>query len=117
MIKIILSRDSKISLLNGVLSKEIYEHDNTRRTISLKICFMGWLYELAGGLFTLLSPNLKRLGLSNVYYPDAILMFIVIPFTHLMNDEETKAIIHDESWYQGVRQTLGIHKKTDSNKP
>ena len=104
-------------LSQGVLSKETYEHDNTRRMISLKICFIGWLYEMTGGFFTILSPLFKSLGVPNVYYPDAILMFIIIPFTHLMNDEETKAIIYDESWYQGFKHTLGIQKKRDSNPP
>ena len=109
-------RDSKISLLKGVLSKETYAHDNTKRMISLKICFLGWLYEVIGGLFTLLTPKIKSMGASNVYLPDAILMFIIIPFVHLMNDEDTKAIIHNENWYQGVLYTLGVRKQNTNFK-
>ena len=97
-----------MSLLKGVLSKETFSNDNTKRMISLKICFMGWLYEFAGGLFTLLTPVLKNLGVPNVYYPDAILMFIIIPFTHLMNNEETKAIIYGQNWYQGLLHALEL---------
>ena len=107
----LLFRDSKISLLNGVLSKETYAHDNTKRMISLKICFLGWLYEVIGGLFTLLTPKIKSMGASNVYLPDAILMFVIIPFVHLMNDEDTKIIIQNENWHQGVLYTLGVRKK------
>ena len=82
--------------------------------ISLKICFIGWLYEIAGGLFTLLTPAIRSFGVPNAYYPDAVLMFVIIPFTHLMNNEETKAIIFDENWYQGIMHALDIQKKNRS---
>ena len=106
-----ISSNSKRSLNNGVLTEETYNSDNKRRMISLKICFVAWLCEFSGSLFAMLTPFLKRLGVSNRHYPDAIIMFIVIPLIHLMNDEETKAIIYAESWYQGLRHTLGFRKK------
>ena len=71
---------------------------------------MGWLFELAGTVITVLSPSLHENGILNVYYPDAMLMFVVIPFVHLTNDEETKTIIAEENWYQGLRYMLGIRK-------
>ena len=36
-------------------------------------------------------------------------MFVVIPFIHLLNDEDTKGIIANENWYQGLRHMLGIY--------
>ena len=73
------------------------------------MCFMAWIYELIATLSALLTPYLKKHGIPNLYYPDAIIMFVVIPFVHLMNDEDTKSIILEENWYQGLRHMLGIH--------
>ena len=98
----------------------MHESDNKRRMISLKICSVAWLCELFVTMFALLTPALKRMGVSNRHYPEAITMFIIIPFIHLMNDEETKTIIYDENWYQGFKHTLGIRKKikhTNNNRP
>ena len=37
------------------------------------------------------------------------IIFVAIPFAHLLNDEMTKGIISEESWYQGLRYMLGIY--------
>lgn len=58
-----------------------------------------------------MSPVLLELGVPNVHLFDAIIMFLVIPFLHLMNDEDTKAIIYEESWYQGLRNMFGIYNE------
>ena len=78
---------------------------------------MVWLYEIVGMVTTLLSPLVVNNGLKNPHYPDAILMFVVIPFVHLMNDEETKGIIAEENWYQGVRHMLGIQNQVSPSEP
>ena len=103
-------RSSKISLRNGVLSKETFENDNKKRMISLKICFIAWLLELLSSIFAMLTPLFMSFGVTNRHYPDAIIMFIMIPFIHLMNDAETKSVIYEKSWYRGLRHTLGIWK-------
>ena len=72
------------------------------------MCFLSWLYESLGIISAFLTPFLHNLGFHNLHYPDVILMFVVIPFLHLMNDEDTKTIIAHTNWYQGVRHTLGI---------
>ena len=70
---------------------------------------MAWMYELIGTLSAILTPFLSKLKIPNLHYPDAIVMFMVIPFLHLMNDEDTKIIILEENWYQGLRYMLGAH--------
>jgi hypothetical protein len=70
---------------------------------------MGWLYELFAILSALLTPFLQNLGIHNIHWIDAIVMFVVTPCCHLMNDEETKGIISDENWYEGIRHMLGIY--------
>jgi hypothetical protein len=72
---------------------------------------MGWLYELLAIGSTLITPFLHKHGIPNLHFPDAIIMFLVIPFLHLMNDEDTKGIIFEESWYQGLRHMLGIYNE------
>ena len=76
---------------------------------------MGWLYELAASLMILLTPKLHDLGLHNLYYPGIIVMFLVIPLIHLMNDDDTKDIISQEGWYQGLKYMMGIHGKQSKN--
>lgn len=66
------------------------------------------MYELIGVIFTILSPTLKDLGFDRVYYLDAILMFLIIPFLHLMNDEDTKSIVLEEGWMNGIIHMLGL---------
>ena len=70
---------------------------------------MRCLYEALATFSTLVTPLLHQLGIPNLYWPDAILMSVVIPFANLMNDEKTKGIISEESWYQGVRYLLGVY--------
>ena len=70
---------------------------------------MRWLYEVLATLSTSLTPLLHKVGFPNIYLPDAILMSVVIPFANLMNDEETKGIISEANWYQGLRYMLGVY--------
>ena len=94
--------------MKGVLTEETYEHGKARTMVSLKICFLSWLYELLGTVATLLSPGLHSLGIRYYYYVDAIIMFLIIPFCHLMNDDETKGIIIERGWYQGIKYMAGL---------
>ena len=99
------------SFVNGVLTAETYAHGKTRTMVSLKLCFLSWLYELCGTLVTVLSPTLHSMGIRYYYYVDAIIMFLVIPFCHLMNNDETKATIIERGWYQGVKHMAGFKVK------
>ena len=69
---------------------------------------MSWLYEMTGIIFSALTPILHAYGLSYLYYPDVILMFVFIPLTHIMNDEDTKSVIAEEGWIKGVGHMIGI---------
>ena len=72
---------------------------------------MGWLYELVASFIAILSPTLNKYGMPNTYMIDPILMFVIIPLVHLLNDEETKGIITEENWYQGLRHMMGIYNE------
>jgi hypothetical protein len=72
---------------------------------------MGWLYELLSIVSILITPFLHTHGIPNLHFVDAIIMFLVIPFLHLMNDEDTKGIILEENWYQGIRHMIGIYNE------
>jgi len=61
----------------------------------------------------LVRPLLQNRGLHNSHFADALVMFIIIPFSHLINDEKTKGIIAEESWYQGIRHMIGIYKSKE----
>ena len=75
---------------------------------------MSWLYEYFAILSAILAPMLHELGIPNYYMVDAIITFLIIPLTHLLNDEDTKQIILEENWYQGIRHLLGLHVIQDT---
>ena len=103
-----LYRHADDSFVKGVLTVESYEYGKTRTMVSLKLCFLSWMYELFGTAVTVLSPTLHSLGIRYYYYVDAIIMFLVIPFCHLMNDDETKATIIEKGWYHGFKFMAGF---------
>ena len=107
-LKIYIFRDSDESFSRGVFSQRVYDNDGVRRLVSLKICFMGWLLELFGTtFFSLLAPFLRARGFHYLYYPDAIVIFLLIPFLHVMNDEKIKEVILKRGWIQGLRNIIG----------
>ena len=106
--KLLLCRSHDDSFARGILTTESYDYGVKRRIVSLKICFVSWLLEFAGVLLTLLTPLLRGLGFHYLYYFDAVLMFIVIPFIHLMNDEDTKTIITENGWLQGIQHMIRV---------
>ena len=106
-------RNDENSFSRGVLSEEQYERGKKRSIVSLKLCFIVWLYELAAVASCVLTPFIQGIGVPNVYLVDAIIMFVVIPLVHLMNDEETKAIIYERNWYQGFRHMLGMYTEPE----
>ena len=81
------------------------------------MCAISWLIELVGGILAVSLVALHNLGLHNLHYPDCVIMSIIIPLGHLMNDVETKGIISEEGWYQGLRHMLGIYVKVAPEQP
>ena len=71
--------------------------------MSFKICFIGWVYELIGTLFAIATPLIRQAGVHNAYFVDALMMFVGIPLIHLINDEDIKAVMAEEGWYQGLK--------------
>ena len=78
---------------------------------------MSWLYEFVGVVFTILTPLIQEYGGFNVYFVDAILMFVVLPAQYLMNDEDIKTVITQDGWIQGLKKMLGWHKKVSPQGP
>ena len=75
------------------------------------MCFLGWIYELLAVVAALLSAFIGyQFNIPNIHFPDVILMFVVIPFIHLLNDEDTKNIIFEHGWVQGIKYVFGIYK-------
>ena len=69
------------------------------------MCFMGCIYEIlamvAALLSALLGSQIQEFNIPNIHFPDAIVMSIVIPFLHLLNQEITKGIIF-ERYYKAM---------------
>ena len=72
----------------------------------MDICFLSWLFEFIGMVVTILSPTLVAHGASNIYFIDAILMFVMLPAMYLINDEDIKTVITEQGWIQGIMNTF-----------
>ena len=98
----------------GAISEDSFLRGEKRCLISLQMCFMGCIYEILASVAALLSAllgsQIQEFSIPNIHFPDAILMFVVIPFIHLLNDEDTKHIIFLHGWIQGIKYVLGINK-------
>ena len=92
-----------------VLPEDDVARNQKRSLISFQMCFTAWVYESVAVIFQVLVPLFNYIGISNVYYSDVILSFVVIPSVYLMNNDDTKQIILNENWYQGLRHMLGIY--------
>ena len=104
-------RSNDGSYSRGVLSDSSYEYGKKRSLVSIKLCFISWVIELVGFvLFAASYTILHEFGIKYLHYPDCIGVNVVIPLVHLMQDDETKGIIAEENWYQGIRHMLGIHQ-------
>ena len=84
------------------------------------MCFMSWLYELLAIVTAIMSSvlgaHIQEFKIPNIHFPDVIIMFIVIPFIHLLNDEEIKGIIFEQGWIQGIKYVLGIYTEPSLGK-
>ena len=65
---------------------------------------------VAALLSALLGSQIQEFKIPNIHFPDVILIFVVIPFVHLLNGEDTKRIIFEQGWIQGIKYVLGIYK-------
>ena len=92
-----------------VLPEDDVARNQKRSLISFQMCFTAWVYESVSFTFWALIPLFNYIGISNVYYLDVILSFVVIPSVYLMNNDDTKQIVLNENWYQGLRHMLGIY--------
>ena len=43
-------------------------------------------------------------------------MFVAIPGVHILNDEDTKAVIYEEGWFGVVKLMLGMHTQGPEEK-
>ena len=111
--KYFILRENSHSLMAGAISEDSFVRGEKRSLISIQMCFMGWLYELlavvAALLSALIGQQIQESNIPNIHFPDVILMFVIIPFVHLLNDDDTKGIIFEEGWVQGIRYVLGIY--------
>ena len=80
--------------------------------VTLRVSFIGWLCELVGSVMSSLTPKLLfESGFSHMYYSDSLIMFAIIPFVYLVNDEEVKGIIKEQGWYKGLGYMVGNSNK------
>ena len=54
-------------------------------------------------------PLLKMLWIPNIYLADAVMVFVVVPIVHLLNDEKTKEIFVEGNYYKALRHMIGYN--------
>ena len=87
-----------------------YNNRTKRRMISLKICFVAWMFETLHIVFAIMAPYsttfLYELGMPGPQYLNVPIMFLAIPLLHLMNDDDIKSAIAENGWHHGIKQIL-----------
>ena len=58
-------------------------------------------------LSALLGAQIQEFNIPNVHFPYAIVMSIVIPSIHLLNEEYAKEMVFQSGWCQGIRYAIG----------
>ena len=111
----IYHRDNDESFARGVLSNSNYKLDKKRSLVSLRMCIIGWLVEILGTLCHVLFLWLNSMGLAGMHYVEGVIMFIIIPLVYLMNDDDTKGVIVDEGWIQGLKYLAGLRNNKTKN--
>ena len=96
--------DEKYSL--DVINMVSYNNRTKRRMISLKICYVGWMFETLHIVFAIMAPQLYDLGMSGTQYLKVLIMFLAIPLLHLMNDDGIKSAIAEKGWHHGIKHIL-----------
>ena len=76
------------------------------------MCFLGLLLEILDNIFIVIIESILKYkyGFSNTYLCDVVLLFVVTPFLLFLNDDDTKEIIDQEGWLQGLKFMSGIYK-------
>ena len=83
-----------------------YNNRTKRRMISLKICFVGWMFETLHIVFAIMAPQLLELGMPGPQYLNVIIMFLAIPLLHLINYDDIKSAIAENGWHHGIKHIL-----------
>ena len=77
------------------------------------MCFLASAVEMLAMATAILSghlgAHLQDLQVPNIHFPDAIIMSIVIPLLHLLNQETTKGIIFENGWCRGFRHIFNVY--------
>ena len=110
-------RSDKQQLEIGVYNDEQYQQCRKKSIISLQMCFAAWLYEVLDLVFIItIGSTLKyKYGFTNTYFCDVVMMFVVIPFLQILNDDDTKDIIYQESWLHGLKFMFGMYTPRPEN--
>ena len=81
----------------------------------MKVCGIGLLMEFVGGFFRMLNPVLRIIGLKYSFIPhllDALMVFVVVPVIHLLNDENTKTFLVQKEYYKALKSIFSFKEMT-----
>ena len=95
----------------GIVSEDSHTKREKRRLVSLQMTVVAWLYEFFSVLSAFLSPILKRYHIDHIHFVDCLIMFVIIPTHYLINDEDTRTVVANGGWCQGLRFILGIQRE------
>ena len=93
------------------MGEDSHTKSEKRRLVSLQMTVVAWLYEFLSVLSVFLSPILKKYHINHIHFVDCLIMFVIIPTHYLINDEDTRTVIVNGGWYQGLRFILGIQRQ------
>ena len=81
----------------------------------MNVCGIGLLMEFVGGVFRMLNPVLRIIGVKYSFIPhllDAFMVFVVVPIIHLLNDEQTKTFLVNKEYCKALKTTFSCKEMT-----
>ena len=105
------SRSDAENLFKRITSRKRHNELATRRMVSMNVCGIGLLCDFIGGIFRMLSPTLRMLGMNYSFLPeifDALMIFVVVPLAHLLNEEDTKTLLAEKKYNHAFKKVFSL---------
>ena len=86
------------------MSEQIRNSRRRRRTINIQITFTAWVLEFIAGN-AIIAMEFWGGGRFKMLYKlfDIIVMFVIIPFTYILNRDVTKEMVLLNNWHIGIK--------------
>ena len=105
-------RSDEIAFVRLELSGQMRKMRQRTLMVNIKIQVLTWVLEfIAGNSVAVIFLSERKDALKWVPLMDALMLYILIPSTYVINRDITKQIIILNDWYRGIKSVFGFGGK------